>query len=255
MTSHSFPTRRSSDLEQLFAAHALTRDPRLRERLIVLHLGLVASLARRLSREREQIEDLIQVGYIGLINAIDRYDHSRGFKFCTFAVPTIVGEMRRYLRDKSKIIRVPRHLQEKRTAVDRAAEELAQRLERLPTVAEIAAEIDLDPDDIALLREQRIDSPLSLDRFLEASDGTECALAVECIGDDDEELLRIEDRFVVNRALESLTSRERDILYLLFYVELSQAEIGERLNISQMHVSRLARTALNRLREELRDSA
>lgn len=245
---------RDLEVENLLKAYGATRDVRLREKLIIRHLGLVAALAKRLSRDGQQTEDLIQVGYIGLIKAVDRFDPSRGTRFCTYAVPTIVGEIKRYLRDKSKAIRLPRHLQERIVVVERTAADLTQRLGRSPTIAEIAAEIDLAPEDVALLREQTIHSPLSLDKCLEPDDGEASPPIVLAI-DHDDELLRMEDRFVLARALENLTPRERAILYFLFYADLSQAQVGRKLNISQMHVSRLARTALSRLREELDESA
>lgn len=244
-----------SEIETLLKAYADTRDPRVREKLIVLHLGLVTSLANRFSHSYEQTEDFIQVGYIGLINAIDRFDPSRGVRFCTYAVPTIIGEMRRYLRDKSSIIRLPRYLQERRTVVERGVDQLTQRLGRAPTVAEIAAELSLAPEDVALLQEQRLQSPLSLDCLPGSADERENLSAADFVGNNDEEMLRVEDRFVLSRALDSLTPRERAILHLLFFADLSQAQIGQKLNISQMHVSRLARAALNRLRHELRETA
>ena len=245
---------RDLEVESLLKAYGATRDVRLREKLIIQHLGLVAALAKRLSRDGQQTEDLIQVGYIGLIKAVDRFDPSRGTRFCTYAVPTIVGEIKRYLRDKSKAIRLPRYLQERMVVVERTAAELTQRLGRLPTIAEIAAEIDLAPEDVALLREQTIHSPLSLDRCLQPDDG-ELSLPIPLVSDYDEEILRMEDRFVLSRALENLTPRERASLYLLFYADLSQAQIGRKLKMSQMHVSRLARTALCRLRDELGETA
>lgn len=241
--------------DELLKAYAVTRDARLRERLIVLHLDLVTSLARRLSYDTRQLEDLIQVGYIGLIKAIDRFDPSKGTRFSSYAAPTIAGEIKRYLRDKSKIIRVPRHVQERRAAIERVATELTQRLGHPPSAAEIAAELGLDPQDVAWPQEQCLDSPLSLECFSRPQDGSERLSIAEWVGDHDENMLRVEDRFLISRALERLTPRERAILYLLFYAGLSQAQIGQKLNISQMHVSRLVRAALNHLREELSESA
>ena len=242
--------RRSSPnrADQLFRRYAADRDPSLREQLIVLHLGLVSQIARRLAWRDEQLDDLIQVGYVGLIKAIDRFEPERGTKFVTYAVPTIDGEMRRYLRDKCNIIRIPRHVQELRASVERMTEQLTQQLGRGPTVDEVAVALGLDAQQVVTARGGHLAAPVSLDRPI--SDDAPPELP-EDTARENEEMRRFEDRLILQRAIQGLTPRQRAILYLLFYEDLSQAEIGERLNISQMHVSRLCRAALERLREGL----
>ncbi len=233
-------------MEHLFRAYAATRDPSLREQLIVLHLDLVSWLARRLAGRSEQLDDLIQVGYIGLIKAIDRFEPERGTRFVSYAVPTIDGEMRRYLRDKCNIVRIPRHLQELRAAVDRTAEQLTQQLGRRPTVEETARALGVDPQQVEAAQGENLAAPVSLDHPHPAD--TAPALSDE-VGREAEEMRRFEDRLILQRAFQGLSPRQRAILYLLFVEDLSQAEIGRLLSISQMHVSRLSRAALSRLRE------
>ena len=238
------PSARGAD--ELLRAYAASRDASLREQLIVLHLDLVSRLARRLAGRGEQLDDLIQVGYIGLIKAIDRFEPERGTKFLTYAIPTIDGEMRRYLRDKGSIIRIPRHLQELRASVDRTTEQLTQQLGRRPTVEETARALGLDPQQVEAAQGDHLAAPVSLDRA--GPDDAPPTLTDEA-NRENEEMRRFEDRLILERAFQGLTPRQRAILYLLFVEDLSQAQIGRLLNISQMHVSRLSRAALDRLRE------
>lgn len=238
---------------ELFAAYARSRDPALREQLITAYLNLVSRLARKVTTSEEQLDDLIQVGYIGLIKAIDRFDQSKGNKFSSYAIPTILGEMRRYLRDKSSVIRIPRHIQELKTTVDKAYQHLSQQLCRLPTEAEVAAEIGIDVESVRKVRSLSPNGLLSLDRQIRDLEEQEISSLGMLFGQLDEELERSEDRAIIRRALDQLTPRQRAILHLLFYEDLSQAEIGELLNISQMQVSRLRRDALLTLRNGIQE--
>ncbi len=241
-------------LAAAFKAYAETRDAALREQLITAHLNLVSWLARRMVNTEEQLDDLIQVGYIGLIKAIDRFEPTRGNKFTTYAIPTITGEIRRYLRDKSNMIRIPRHLQELRHTVDRAYQDLTQQLARIPTENEVAEALSIDVDRVRQAQALSAHDLISLDRELRGLDEQELYSLGMIFGQLDEELERTEDRAIIRRALENLTPRQRAILHLLFVEDLSQAEIGERLNISQMQVSRLRRDALLRLRDGIQES-
>lgn len=236
-------------VDSFLRAYATSRDPAIREQLVILHLSLVSRLAQRIAGRGDQLDDLIQVGYIGLIKAIDRFEPERCVKFTTYAIPTIEGEMRRYLRDKVSIIRIPRHLQELRTAIDRVSDQLCQQLNRPPTREEIANALGIDPREVADIRTGNLAAPISLDHP-SCPDDESTTLILE-FGRESEDLRRFEDRLLLERAFEGLTLRQRAILYLLFYEDLSQAEIGERLSISQMHVSRLSRAALERLRQGL----
>jgi RNA polymerase sigma-B factor len=232
---------------RLFAEYARTRDPKLREQLIVQHLGLVSALARRFGADGRELDDLIQVGAIGLIQAIDRFDPSRGVAFRSYAVPTILGEMRRYFRDKASTIRLPRHLRELLTQANAASARLTQKLERPPSLDELAQAMSVPPEDLAVA-EESAQAPVSLDQELPASEEEISSLA-DYFGAEDAEMARLEDRALINQVLSCLSLRERIILYLRFYQGLSQAEVAKRLHISQMHVSRLEHRALERVRQ------
>ena len=244
----------AKSVEHLLEEYAATHRAELRDELIVLHLDLVSGLARQLASRSPIIDDLIQVGYIGLMKAIERFEPERNVAFAAFAIPTIAGEMRRYLRDKGPIIHIPRQIQEQRRDLERAVDRLTQRLHRPPSDAEIAAELGWETRRITSIRASELAHPLSLDRVLsDKGDGPSNVLLSDVIPFTDDNLQRSEDRMILDRLIDSLSPRQRAILYLLFYEDLSQAEIGERLSISQMHVSRLARAALERLREELEE--
>lgn len=239
-------------VERLLEEYVVTRRPEIREELIVLHLGLVSRLARQLAGRSPILDDLIQVGYIGLMKAIERFDPERNVAFSAYAIPTIAGEMKRYLRDKGPIIHIPRQIQEQRLGLERAMDKLTQKLHRPPTDAEIAAELGWDPQRISDVRASELAHPVSLDRLVStAPDESSTIQLGDAIPFTDDDLQRSEDRVILGRLIDNLSPRQRAILYLLFYEDLSQAEIGERLSISQMQVSRLARAALERLRQEL----
>ncbi len=236
----------------LLEEYAESHRPDVREQLIVLHLDLVSKIARQLAGRRPIIDDLIQVGYIGLMKAIERFEPDRQIAFSAYALPTIAGEMKRYLRDKGPIIHIPRQIQEQRLGLERAVDRLTQKLHRPPTDSEIAAELGWEEQRVNSVRASGLARPLSLDRVLSegASEPSSDPLG-DLIPLVDDDLARSEDRVILGRLIDRLSPRQRAILYLLFYEDLSQSEIGERLSISQMQVSRIARAALERLREEL----
>ncbi len=244
----------SEAVRRLLADYAASHRPELREQLIVLHLDLVSRLARRYAGREPLLDDLIQVGFIGLMKAIDRFDPGRKVPFAAYAIPTIAGEMRRYLRDKEPLIHIPRQVQEQRQGLDRAIDDLTQRLHRPPSDQELATELGWDVERVVGTRASQLPPPVSLDQPIADSDEDAELLLGEAIGLDDDALERSADRLLLERAIGKLTSRQRAILYLLFYEDISQAAIGERLSISQMQVSRLCRAALDRLRDGLDDS-
>ncbi len=211
---------------------------------------LVRSLARRFANRGEPLEDLEQVGFLGLIAAIERFDPARGLEFTTFATPTILGEIKRHFRDKSWAVRVPRRLQETYARVMRAQERLGQRLGRAPAVVEIAQELDLEPEEVLEAMEV---GPAQRAISLEAPGGGQAdALDLgERIGQEDHNLARVELQDALAGALRHLTPREREIMILRFVDQLPQTEVARRLGISQMHVSRLQRAALAQLKREL----
>ncbi|HTV74184.1 MAG TPA: SigB/SigF/SigG family RNA polymerase sigma factor [Candidatus Acidoferrales bacterium] len=242
-------------------SEARARDPhgaqteRLREELVVAHLNLVRYLAMKFTNRGESIEDLIQVGTVGLIKAIDRFDIERGVEFTTYATPTVVGEIKRYFRDKGWAVKVPRRLQELNLAVNKAVEKLTVELGHSPTVAELARHLSASQEEILEAQELgQAYNLLSLDTEISGSgnDSTTHTLA-EYVGQNDAGLELFEDKANLERAFEVLAPRERIIVYLRFYESVSQTEIAKRLNCSQMHVSRLQARALEKLKAVLQE--
>jgi RNA polymerase sigma-B factor len=223
---------------------------RLRGELVELHLPLVEYLARRFRNRGEWLDDLTQVATIGLIKSIDRFDLSRGVEFSTYATPTIVGEIKRHFRDKGWAVRVPRRLQELKLALTKAISDLAQRLGRAPTVAELAAHLQMSEEDVLEgLESANAYSTVSLDA---PDSGEDDAPAVaESLGMLDDALEGVEYRESLKPLLEQLPSREKRILLLRFFGNMTQSQIATELGISQMHVSRLLARTLTQLREGL----
>ncbi|MGW3451378.1 RNA polymerase sigma factor SigF [Streptomyces sp. NPDC001076] len=221
-----------------------------RTTLIEMNMSLVRFAAGRFrSRGAEEMEDIVQVGMIGLIKAIDRFELSREVEFTSFAVPYIVGEIKRFFRDTTWAVHVPRRLQEARVQLARATEELRSRLGRTPTVRELSDLMSLPEDEV---REARLAangySSASLDATINGSADGESALQ-DFIGAEDTALELVEDFHTLAPLIAELAERDRQIIHLRFVEELTQAQIGERLGVSQMHVSRLLSRTLARLRE------
>ena len=223
-----------------------------REDLVRLHLPLVEHLTRRFLNRGEHYDDLLQVGTIGLIKAIDRFDSERGVEFSTYATPTIVGEIKRHVRDKSWAIRVPRRLQELRASISTVSAELTQDLGRSPTVAEIAGKIGVTEEEIIEgLESAYAYTTLSLDASDSAEDSALSML--DTIGEDDEALEHVENRESLKPLLEALDPREKHILTLRFFRGMTQSQIAAEIGVSQMHVSRLLTRTLEHLRSSLQD--
>ncbi|MER6415899.1 RNA polymerase sigma factor SigF [Streptomyces humidus] len=222
----------------------------VRNTLVELNLALVKFAASRFRSRSEPMEDIIQVGTIGLIKAIDRFELSRGVEFPTFAMPTVIGEIKRFFRDTSWSVRVPRRLQELRLDLARAGDELAQKLDRAPTVAELAERLGLSDDEVVEgMAASNAYTAASLDAQ-QQDDDSEGALAHR-IGYEDNGLEGIEYIESLKPLIAELAPRDRQILSLRFVAGLTQSEIGEELGISQMHVSRLLSRTLTRLRKAL----
>ncbi|MFI9742418.1 RNA polymerase sigma factor SigF [Streptomyces sp. NPDC052494] len=235
---------RLDTLEEGTAEYAYVRNT-----LVELNLTLVRYAARRLRTRGESMEDVLQVGTIGLIKAINRFDPTRRIEFPTFALPTITGEIKRFFRDTTWAVRVPRRLKELSATLQRATDALEQDRGRPPTVAELAAHLGLDTHEVVEGLEAAASySAVSLDAPLD-DDPTD-ALA-DHIGMDDPDLERIEILVALKPLIAALTERDRRILNLRFVQDLSQSEIGAELGVSQMHVSRLLARTLARLRNEL----
>jgi RNA polymerase sigma-B factor len=223
---------------------------RIRSELVELHLPLVEYLARRFRNRGEWLDDLTQVATIGLIKSIDRFDLERGVEFSTYATPTIVGEIKRHFRDKGWAVRVPRRLQELKLALAKAISDLAQRLGRAPTVAELAGHLQMSEEEVLEgLESANAYSTVSLDA---PDSGDEDAPAVaESLGMVDEALEGVEYRESLKPLLEQLPPREKRILLLRFFGNMTQSQIASELGISQMHVSRLLARTLAQLRDGL----
>ncbi len=243
----SVPTK--AEIRALFARFHAGRDPAVRDELVLAHENLAIYLARKFADRGEPLEDVIQVAQIGLLKAIDRYDATRGIEFTTYATPTIVGEIKRHFRDKLWAVRVPRRLRELNYALMRAVEDLSQRLGRSPTIPEIADATGIAFEDVLEAMEVgRAYSLASLDAEMQDGDDDHGTSLSESVGAEDPVLESLEDRATLDAALARLPDRAREVIRLRFYEDLSQAEIARRLGISQMHVSRVLRDALARLR-------
>lgn len=233
------------------AAHVAARDE-----LVTMHLPLVEHLARRFRDRGEPHDDLVQVGTVGLIKAVDRFDADRGVEFSTYATPTIVGEIKRHFRDRGWSIRVPRRLQELRQQISIATAELSQKSGRSPTVAELATFLDLSEDEILEgLESAQAYSTLSLDASAPGDDDSDSTSLTDTLGSDDEALEGVEYRESLKPLLAALTERERQIIMMRFFKNMTQAQIAEEVGVSQMHVSRLLTRALAQLRSGLMDDA
>jgi len=226
-------------------------DVEARERLIEQYLPLVRSLARRYSYRGEQLEDLVQVGCIGLIKAIDRFDVDRGVELTTYATPNIIGEIKRHFRDKGWSIRVPRGLQELNVKLSKLIEELTVQLERSPTSPELAKAASVEEEEVLeALETGQAYSTLSLSAP-SSGDDNEDLDPLESLGELEPEYEVSEDRAVLAPGLRVLDERERKILHLRFYDGLTQSQIAQQVGISQMHVSRLIRRSLEKMRAEI----
>jgi RNA polymerase sigma-B factor len=239
---------RARDEQVLFHRYQLYRDQAAREELVQRFLPLARRLARRYERGPEPLEDLVQVASLGLVNAIDRFDAGRGLGFSTFAVPTILGELKRYFRDSCWSLHVPRGMQERVLEMNAAVDSLSRELGRSPTSQQLADELDVSAEDVVeIIEAGAAYSTTSLDAPARSSESEEADL-IGTLGETDDRLDLVEHGAALGRALRVLPERERRILFLRFAEGLTQAEIGQRIGISQMHVSRLIRRSLERIR-------
>jgi RNA polymerase sigma-B factor len=227
-----------------------SRRQTIRDELVTMHLPLVRHLARRFNNRGEPLEDLVQVATVGLINSVDRFDAERGADFLSYAVPTVVGEIKRHFRDHGWAVRVPRRLKELHLSLTAATAELSQRNGRAPNASELAAHLNLSREEVLegleaanAYRSSSLDDPVR-------GDGEMPTLA-ETLGDEDAALEHVEFRESLQPLLAQVPPRERKILILRFFGNMTQSQIAERMGISQMHVSRLLSQTLVKLRERL----
>lgn len=238
------------DTTVLFERWREQHDTRARDELIERFLPLARTLARRYIRTSEPYEDLVQVASLGLVNAVNRYDPSRGHAFTSFAVPTILGELRRHFRDTGWAVHVPRGLQERSRKISEAQQLLTNRTGRPPTVAALSEYLELSTEEVldGLHAGEAYDAAsLNAPRPGDEDEGGSSYL--DTIGTDDERLGRVDDAATIFAAAAELPERERQILYLRFAKDLTQTEIADVIGVSQMQISRLLRKSLSKLRE------
>jgi RNA polymerase sigma-B factor len=226
-------------------------DLQAREKLIEQYMSLVRSLARRYSYRGEQLEDLVQIGAIGLIKAIDRFDLDRGVELTTYATPNIIGEIKRHFRDKGWSVRVPRGLQELNVQLSRLVEQLTVQLGRSPTIPELAKAAGVEEEEVLeALESGRAYTSLSLSVGGGGGDDDDLD-PLESLGTEEHQYEVSEDRAVLAPGFKVLDERERKILQLRFFEGLTQSQIAQQVGISQMHVSRLIRRSLEKIRETI----
>lgn len=236
---------------ELFRLYKEKGDEEARDQLTVSHLNLVRFLASKFKNRGEPLDDLVQVGTIGLIKAIDRFDPERGLEFTTYATPTILGEIKRHFRDKGWSIRVPRRLQELSAKVNQATDELTVELQRSPSVEEIAAKLGVGAEEILEAMES---SGAYTSVSLEAggsSEDDEAPALIDRLGSVDEDLDASDDRMVIDDAIRDFSPREQEIVRMRFIDGLTQVEIAKRLGVSQVQVSRLLRRTLRKIQDKI----
>lgn len=236
---------------ELFRRFKEEGDMDAREKLVMSHLNLVRFIANKFKNRGEPIDDLIQVGYLGLLKAIDRFDPNRGLEFTTFATPTIMGEIKRHFRDKGWSVRVPRRLQELSAKVNQATDTLTSQLQRSPTIAEIADYLDATVDEVLeAMESSSAYSSISLEAPSGADDD-DTPSVIDRYATEDSDLAFTDDRIIIEEALASFSPRERDVIEMRFLKGMTQIEIAEKLGISQVQVSRLLRRTLKKIQDKI----
>ncbi len=244
---------RRNEEKQLLHAYHIMGDSRAREELIVRYMPLVYGVSHRYSQRGEQLEDLVQVGCIGLIKAIDRFDSTRGVALSTYATPNIIGEIKRYFRDKGWAMKVPRGMLELNMRLEQVTSTLASSSHRSPTVEELADATGASPEEVMeAIEAGRSRSALSLDHRL--GDEEDDRSPMESIGEYEPGFEAADRRIILEPGMEQLSKRERMILHQRFFQGLTQSQIAANIGVSQMHVSRLIRRALAKVRAEISSS-
>ncbi len=234
----------------LLRRYAEDRSPTVREELVERFMPLARRLASRYAGGAEPYDDLVQVASVGLVKAIDRFDPARGTAFSTFAVPTILGELKRHFRDRGWSVHVPRDVQERILKVERALAELPSRLGRVPTVDDIAERLEISDEEVLeAMHASQGHHAVSLDAASSLADGEDPAPLSERIGDKELGFETVEYGASIQPTLAEISERDRKVLHLRFVEDMTQSEIAERVGVSQMHVSRILRATLEQLRE------
>ncbi|WP_442597618.1 RNA polymerase sigma factor SigB [Neobacillus sp. D3-1R] len=253
MQKPSQPNHSSKDsVNELIRAYQLQQDEEAQKQLVMQYQNLVEMLARKYSKGRSFHEDIYQVGMLGLLGAIRRYDDSFGKSFEAFAVPTIIGEIKRFLRDKTWSVHVPRRIKELGPKIKSTVEELTVKLQRSPKVYEIAKSLEVSEEEVLEAMEMgKSYQALSVDHSIEADAEGGTVTLLDIVGDVDQGYERINQKLVLEKVLHVLSERERQIIQYTYLDNLSQKDAGDKLGISQMHVSRLQRKAIKKLREAI----
>ncbi|MDQ0159215.1 RNA polymerase sigma factor SigB [Alkalibacillus salilacus] len=253
MATKSQQHNNEEDIYELITyLHNHPEDEEIQERIIYQYENLVHSLAKKYSKNSEIHEDLVQVGMLGLMAAIRRYDGSYGKSFESFAVPTIIGEIKRFIRDKTWSVHVPRRIKELGPKIKSAVEELTTDNQESPSVKEIADYLNASEEEVLETMEMsKSYNALSTDRQIEADADGSTVTILDLVGQQEEGYDQIDHKLLIEKMLPLLSDREREILECTYFENLSQKETGERLGLSQMHVSRLQRRALRKLRESM----
>jgi RNA polymerase sigma-B factor len=239
----------STESDELFKRWRRHHDRQARDELIARFLPLARKLARRYVQSSEPYEDLVQVASLGLVKAVERFDPDRGFAFSSFAVPTIVGELKRYFRDTAWALHVDRGAQERARKITDAQHKLSSRTGRMPTVDDLAQYLEISQEEVLEgLQTAEAYGAISLDAPMKGEDDEDSS-RLDAIGTEDARLNSVDDHATLFAAARHLPTREREILFLRFSEDLTQSEIAERVGVSQMQVSRLLRRSLSRLRE------
>jgi RNA polymerase sigma-B factor len=247
---------RASDDRRLFERYADERDPVDRDAIVERFLPLARQLAARYQRPEEPFDDVFQVACFGLVKAVDRFDAERGVAFSSYAVPTILGEIKRHFRDRTWAVRVPRDLQDLALRVDSVIAQLTRELHRQPCVEEVARAIGSEPEEVLEAMEaSSAYRAASLETPRPGGEDDAGDTLGDCVGTVEEGFERAERRAVLDSLMRSLTAREREVVRLRFDEDLTQAEIGDRVGVSQMQVSRVLRRALGKLRALARTTA
>jgi RNA polymerase sigma-B factor len=251
-TTHAEPTTPTiADETTLLKRYHRFGDLEARRELVERMMPLVRHIARRYANRGEPLEDLVQVGAVGLIKAVDRFDVDRGVKLSTFAAPNIAGEIKRHFRDRGWSIRVPRDIQELNAKLGRAVDRLTVQLQRSPTIPELAEAVKATEEEVLdAMQGAQSYSTVSFEEPI-----GENRTALELLGEEDEEFITAERRVLLAGGMRALASREQTIMRLRFFDGLTQREIADRVGISQMHVSRLIRRSLEDMRQQMSDEA
>lgn len=246
------PLKKPSKVEGLIIKFQESQDSSAQEQLVKIFAPLVNRIANHYSRGRDNYEDLSQVGMLGLLGAMKRFDPTLGTKFESFATPTIIGEIKKFFRDQTWSVNVPRRVKELGYQVEKAVEDLTHTLGRSPRIEDIARKLSISEEEVLeALESKQAYTALSFDSPVEVDNSGNAVTFLDLLGQDDKGFTSLTNRLAIDEAMKALNEREREVIILNFYENLTQQQIGEKLGISQMHVSRLRRRALEKLKQIL----